>query len=101
MFIDFLINIFNENKENDAIVWQDKVFTYQWLLVRIKYWKKRIRSEEIEKGATAIVEADFSPNSVALSLALIEHGCIFVPITASVLSKRDEFIEIAEGEVLF
>ena len=34
-------------------------------------------------------------------LALIEYGCIFVPITASVASKRDEFIEIAEGEYLF
>ena len=101
MFIDFLISVFIENKENEAIVWKDKVFTYEWLLERNKYWQNEIRSEGIERGTIAIVEADFSPNSVALLLALIEHGCIFVPITASVASKRDEFIEIAEGEVLF
>ena len=101
MFIDFLISVFKENKENEAIVWKDKVFTYEWLVERNKYWKEEIRSEGIERGTIAIVEADFSPNSVALLLALIEHGCVFVPITASVASKRDEFIEIAEGEVLF
>ena len=38
---------------------------------------------------------------MALLLALINHSCVFVPITKSVLSKRDEFIEIAQGEVLF
>ncbi len=101
MFIDFLTDVFAKNKENEAIVWKDKVFTYEWLLERNKYWKEEIRSEGIERGAIAIVEADFSPNSVALLLALIEHGCVFVPITASVASKRDEFIEISEGEVLF
>jgi len=101
MFVDFLINVFDENKENEAIVWKDKVFNYQWLLERNKYWKEEIRTEGIERGTIAIVEADFSPNSVALLLALIEHGCVFIPITASVASKRDEFIEIAKGEVLF
>jgi len=101
MSIDFLINIFKRNKEKEAIVWKNKIFNYQWLLKRNKYWKDEIRSEGIEKGTIVIVEADFSPNSVALLLALIEHKCVFVPITASVASKRDEFIEIAEGEVLF
>jgi long-chain acyl-CoA synthetase len=101
MLIDFLISVFEENKKNEAIVWKNKVFNYQWLLKRNKYWKDEIRSKGIKRGTVAIVEADFSPNSVALLLALIEHGCVFVPITSSVASKRDEFIEIAEGEVLF
>ena len=47
MFIDFLISVFIENKENEAIVWKDKVFTYEWLLERNKYWKEEIRSEGI------------------------------------------------------
>ena len=101
MFIDFLIRVFKENKKNEAIVWKDKTFSYNWLLERNKYWKKEIKSKGIERGSIAIVEADFSPNSVALLLALIEHGCIFVPITTAVAAKRDEFINIAEGEILF
>ena len=101
MFIDFLIDVFTENKENEAIVWKDKVFTYDWLTKRYKYWKKKILSEQIKTGSIVIVEADFSPNSVALVLALIDHGCVFVPITASIASKRDEFIRISQGEILF
>jgi hypothetical protein len=87
MFIDFLISVFKENKENEAIVWKDKVFTYEWLLERNKYWKEESRSEEIERGTIAIVEADFSPNSVALLLALIEHECIFGPTDAVIGTK--------------
>ena len=101
MFIDFLITVFNENKGKDAIVWNGKVYSYEWLLERIDYWQKRIVSEEIPTNTIAVVEADFSPNAVSLLLALIEHGCIFVPITDSVSTKKDKFIEVAEGEYSF
>ena len=37
MLIDFLISVFEENKKNEAIVWKDKVFNYEWLLKRNKY----------------------------------------------------------------
>ena len=101
MFIDFLISAFDKNKHRDAIVWNDRIFSYEWLLERNNYWKNKIKSIGIKSGTVTVVEADFSPNSVALLLALIECGCIFVPITSSVASKRDDFIRIAEGEVLF
>ncbi len=100
-FTDFLIKAFDRNKENEAIVWKDKIFTYDWLLKRIDYWINKIRSDGICKGTVAVVEADFSPNSVALLIALIESECVFVPITTNVASKREELIKIAEGEILF
>ena len=46
-----------------------------------------------------IIEADFSPNAVALFLALADHSCILVPLTSSVENKKDEFVQIAQGEV--
>ena len=42
MFTDFLISVFIENKENEAIVWKDKGFNYKWLLKRIQFWKEEI-----------------------------------------------------------
>ena len=101
MFLDFLVKIFEDNKEKEAIVWQDKIFTYQWLLDKFRYWEREIRTKGIETGSIAVVEADFSPSSVALILALLENGCVFVPLTKSVRSKKDEFIEIAQGEIIF
>ena len=49
----------------------------------------------------AILEADFSPNSVALLLALVQAHCIVVPLTKSVEGKKSEFIEIAGGMLSF
>ena len=101
MFIDFLTQVFHESKDSEAIVWNDKVYSYQWLLDRVRHWRSTIRRERVEQGAVAILESDFSPNSIALFLALIDAACIVVPLTSSLESKKPEFIGIAEGEVSF
>jgi len=101
MFIDFVSKVFEENKTKDAIIWKDKVYSYQWLLDRLNYWQEKVESEGIRMGTVTVLEADFSPNSVALFLALVERGCILVPLTSSVEAKKPEFINIAQGEVSF
>lgn len=101
MFIDFLTQVFRESKENEAIVWNDKVYSYQWLLDRVRHWRGTIRSERVEPGTVVVLEADFSPNSIALFLALIDAACIVVPLTRSVETKKPEFIGIAEAEASF
>ncbi|MCK5679855.1 hypothetical protein KAI46_03480 [bacterium] len=55
----------------------------------------------IPNGAVTIIEADFSPNAIALFLALINHACILVPLTRSVESNKTELIETAQGEFSF
>jgi acyl-CoA synthetase (AMP-forming)/AMP-acid ligase II len=99
MFIDFMIDIFRQNREKDAIVWNDDVFSYQWLLDRVRYWREVVKSEDVKGGAVTVLEADFSPDSVALFLALVESGCVLVPLTNAVGTKKPKFIEIAQGEV--
>ncbi|MCX6545058.1 MAG: fatty acid--CoA ligase family protein [Acidobacteria bacterium] len=97
--IEFLLDVFNENKSDDAIIWRDRPFTYGWLADRVSAWQASLDKEQVQAGSVVILEADFSPNAVALFLALIERRCTLVPLTKSVESKKDEFIEIAEGEV--
>src|SRR5262249_24121634 len=52
-------------------------------------------------GTIAAVEADFSPNAIAICLALAQRDCVVVPLTGSVAAKKAEFLEIAEVEVVF
>lgn len=99
--IDFMLKVFKEFEKEDAIIWQDQHFTYAWLLDRVSHWSRVIHEKEIPSGAVTILEADFSPNAMALFLALIEHRCILVPLTKSVENKKKEFIEIAQGQVNF
>ncbi len=101
MTIDFLLSSFRSNADEAAIVWQERAYSYQWLLDRIGHWRAVLRENELTAGKIVILEADFSPNAVALFLALTESACILVPLTFAVGSKREEFIEIAEGEVCF
>ncbi len=101
MYIDFLLERFRESADKDAIVWRDKVYKYEWLLNKYHYFKEQIEKEQVEQGTVCIVESDFTPNSVALMLALFNHNCVFVPLTKSVASKREEFIEVSQGEKLF
>jgi long-chain acyl-CoA synthetase len=96
--IDFMLRVFDENQGDDAIVWRNKAYSYKWLLEQVGYWRGVIRAKGIPSGAVVIVEADFSPNAVALFLTLVEHCCILVPLTSSVETKKKEFIEIAQGE---
>jgi acyl-CoA synthetase (AMP-forming)/AMP-acid ligase II len=98
MFIDFLINVFEKNQNEEAIIWKNQIFKYKWLLERILFWKKTLSDNGIKAGTVTVLEADFSPNAIALFLALIEQSCILVPLSSAVESKKREFIKIAQGE---
>ncbi|MBU2699189.1 acyl-CoA synthetase (AMP-forming)/AMP-acid ligase II [Sporomusaceae bacterium BoRhaA] len=100
MYINFLMERFEQQRTKKFMVWHEKFFDYQWLFQRVNYWKQMIANEEIELSSVVAVYGDFSPNSVALFLALIDHQCIVVPLTESVLHKKDEFLETAQVECL-
>ena len=99
MYIDFLIESFQTHQDSTAIIWKDQEFTYGWLLDRVYHWRKVLDDEGITEGQVIALEADFSPNSVALMVELIGRQAIFVPLTTTVRSKRDEFLAIAQAEV--
>ena len=101
MPINFLLKQFQENPNKEAIIWNGQIFLYHWLSERIRYWQDLLVKEKIPEGTVLVIEADFSPNAIALFLALIQHKCIIVPLTASVASEKTEFMEIAQTEVVF
>ena len=100
MFIDFLFEVFRQNADSAAVIWHDQRFTYGDLLERTNHWRTYLQENRIATGTVVAIEADFSPNAIALMLALIENGCVAVPLTSSVAAKRTEFMAIAGVEVL-
>jgi long-chain acyl-CoA synthetase len=101
MSIDFLIKTFQDNKRKDAIVWKDKVYSYSFLLDKIQYYQKFLDDNLVSPGTVVILEGQFSPNTVALFLALIQRNVILVPITPEAGVQKNEWIEIAQGEISF
>lgn len=99
--ISFLREIFAASRDTDAIVWQDRPWTYGWLLDRLDDWQQRLEAAAIPRGAVVSIEADFSPDGVALFLALLERRCVIVPLTSAVERQKPEFIQIAMIETRF
>jgi long-chain acyl-CoA synthetase len=97
--IDFLLSNFRMHSGSEAIIWRDQSYNYRWLAERVLHWQDYLGRQEIARGTVVALEADFSPNAVALFLALVENRCVLVPLTSAVASKRDEFLAVSEAEV--
>lgn len=98
--IDFLLERFANHSDKKAIIWKDEVYTYAWLLETTnRFIESLTQHEDFEAASNVALEADFSPTSIAMMMALTHLNCVVIPLTDSVKSKRDEFLEIAEAQL--
>ena len=93
MHIDYLRQVFERERERDALVWRDRAYSYGWMLQALDEWRAFLDKQAVAPSAVVSLEADFSPNAIALLLALIDRSCVIVPLTGSVESKKPEFRE--------
>ncbi len=91
-FLDFLKPLFDQFRDADALVWRDRAYSYGWLQERVA----QLRQVGVRPGTVVALEADFSPNAVALFLALLDERCVLVPLTSTVAGKRDELKTLAQ-----
>jgi acyl-coenzyme A synthetase/AMP-(fatty) acid ligase len=98
MYIDFLHSVFLENGAAEAIVWRGLGISFRTLAETLRRWREALSEEAIPAHSVVSLEADFSPASIALLLALIEHGCTIVPLTAGGESHKRELRDLAQVE---
>jgi long-chain acyl-CoA synthetase len=100
MYIDFLKERFNKNLDKTAFIWNEQFFSYSWLLKKIDYYKNEIIQSGISSGSVIILEGKYSPDSVAVLLALIEIGAITAPVTTEIESKLIEYRSVSQAEFI-
>jgi len=100
MYIDFLIDVFEKNKSSTSIIWNEKSFSYKWLIDKISEQKEFLKKNNIQTGQVVSVKGDFSPVSISLLLALIENRNIIVPLTYSSVDDADKKLKIAGAELI-
>ena len=99
--LEFILDVWKSSPDGDAIVWRDRVYDYRTLLHLFEDWKERLPELGAKPGSPVVLDADFSPNAVALFFALIDQRCILVPLSRTTShNKRTDFIRIAGGEVV-
>ena len=99
--LEFILDVWKSSPDGDAIVWRDRVYDYRTLLRLFEDWKERLPQLGAKPGSAIVLDADFSPNAVALFFALIDQRCILVPLSRTTShNKRTDFIRIAGAEVV-
>ena len=101
MHIDYLFNVFKKFKSSVSIIWEGKEYSYKALLENIEKYQLLINKHQIYKGSVVALEGDFSPNSIALLLALIEEACIIVPLTNTSNNNKNKLFDVAQVEFVF
>lgn len=79
--IDFLLERFGETPDSTAIIFRKESLTYGELRTHTRTMLQALRDAKVQSGDVVILLGDYSPDSVALILALSELGCILVPVT--------------------
>lgn len=100
MFIDFLIESANNNKDNDAFILNDKKSTYAELLNDYNIAVNFINDNHVLPNTTVALESDFSSLSTGFLFALIENQNIIVPLTKAVSKKKNDFLVISKAQYL-
>lgn len=96
--LDWLDSVFAENHSRSFIRWRDEGYSYSWLRQAVAECGNALRSHGIGAGATVALDGDYSPRAIAQLVALIDLGCIAVPLGPAVRAQHQEFLEIAEAQ---
>lgn len=98
MSIEYFDSVFNSNKDKEAIIWRDQKYSYNDLIAYMKSAKDVLIKNDVKPSSVVAIESDFSPYTIAMLLELIRLKCVIVPLTDSVKSKKEEFLQISEVE---
>ena len=83
MPINWLLSRMGQWADQPAVVWNDTVYDYRWILRDFEYLRKRLAEEQVSKGAVVAFEADHSPRMIALLLALVDNKNVVVPLRSA------------------
>jgi acyl-coenzyme A synthetase/AMP-(fatty) acid ligase len=84
-----------EHRNSPAIIWNDKFYNYNELLLKYEEALKFLEEKKIEKGEVISLLGDFTPNTIALMFALIKNNNIIVPFNYSMKESEQVKFEIA------
>lgn len=81
--MNFLLERFKESAELPAIIFNNETFTYNQLLGKYSAAANFLEKNNVRSGEVVSITSDFTPNTIALILALIDNKNIIVPFVWS------------------
>jgi acyl-CoA synthetase (AMP-forming)/AMP-acid ligase II len=93
---ELLIKIKNYS-DKDAMIWQDKKYSYEEINELIENYSLVIAAKGMPGDTVAIV-GDYSPHTIAFMIALLQYNCVVLPLTNSSDIIIYQYCDIAEAE---
>ena len=90
--MSFILEKFKSFNSKNAIVFEDRIYTYEEFVKQIKDYKDILDKHNISSKVVVIL-GDYSFYNLALFFALYENKNIIVPITSNIKKVQDDFIE--------
>lgn len=90
--MSFILEKFKSFNSKNAIVFEDRIYTYEEFIKQIKDYKNILDKHNISSKVVVIL-GDYSFYNLALFFALNENKNIIVPITSNIKKVQDDFIE--------
>ncbi len=92
MFLEKLKENARHYPDNPAIVWQDKIVTYQELEQRLEEISSELKKQEIGPGHMVPVTGECSDEWLIYALGIMKAGAAYVPISSDTPPGRLEYI---------
>jgi long-chain acyl-CoA synthetase len=86
--------------EREALAGDGWSASYRELLGAAGRWGGALEAAGVGPGQVVGLDGDYGPQAVALLLALIERGCVAVPLTSAVEARKAEFLVTAGADFL-
>ena len=90
--MSFILEKFKSFNSKNAIVFEDRIYTYEEFVKQIKDYKDILDKHNISSKVVVIL-GDYSFYNLALFFALYENKNIIVPITSNIKKVQDDFIK--------
>lgn len=100
MSLGWLFDLMDGWRDRTAVVWNDQPTSYAELLDQVEAAGRYLDDEGVGRGAVVALQAEFSPASIALMLALVDRVAILVPLSHAWLPQAEEFLQIAEVQTI-
>jgi acyl-coenzyme A synthetase/AMP-(fatty) acid ligase len=100
MSVDWLMERMAEFGDDPALIWSDRAYDYASFRDELERHRAGLDATGVRAGEVVALHGDYSPAACALMLALIDRGCVAVPLTSAVAAEANEFREIAQVQVV-
>jgi len=97
--LDFILDVWRSNQSSDAVIWHDRAYDYSTLLNLFNDWKERLPELGATPGSVVVLDAEFSPQAIALFFALVDQQCIIVPLAQASRKNRNDFVRITSAQI--